>query len=289
MLQNVKSEMDSSRNDAIESALRSQYDTLHGNYLKLLQQQAGSLMDVLHQKPERGLPKLEEIQQRFVDVLQDMPDLWRASGGETGNILGAISGESVISTPTVSTDRARNSDYGLSIDTSLKPLPTRDGVPNSPIASPFVMSRLSKGKTTPLHLIARESEKTLAESSSDDAKPKPLPWSSPALRSSPTDQLIAAILDGDVQGIRAVVRSKGDGLNSFFWKDAVQSILPLHRAVSGLHFHGSEKLLVSSLEALIQLGADLGAADNAGNTVLHKTIQVTQLWCIQGHYQKCGF
>ena len=28
-----------------------------------------------------------------------------------------------------------------------------------------------------------------------------LPWSSPTLRSSPADQLIAAILDGDVQGI----------------------------------------------------------------------------------------
>ena len=27
-----------------------------------------------------------------------------------------------------------------------------------------------------------------------------LPWSSPTLRSSPADQLIAAILDGDVQG-----------------------------------------------------------------------------------------
>ena len=101
-----------------------------------------------------------------------------------------------------------------------------------------------------------------------------LPWSSPSLRSSPTDQLIAAILDGDVQGIRAVVRSKGEDLTSDFWKDLAKSVLPLHRAVSGLHFHGSEKLLVSTIETLTQLGADVNATDHAGNSVLHKAIQV---------------
>lgn len=101
-----------------------------------------------------------------------------------------------------------------------------------------------------------------------------LPWSSPSLRSSPTDQLIAAILDGDVQGIRAVVRAKGEDLTSEFWRDLSKSVLPLHRAVSGLHFHGSEKLLVSTIETLAQLGADVNATDHAGNSVLHKAIQV---------------
>jgi ankyrin repeat protein len=94
------------------------------------------------------------------------------------------------------------------------------------------------------------------------------------LRSSPTDQLVAAILDGDVQGVRAVVRSKGEDLNSAFWKELARSVLPLHRAVSGLHFHGSERLLVATIEALTQLGADVNATDQAGNTVLHKAIQV---------------
>jgi hypothetical protein len=102
------------------------------------------------------------------------------------------------------------------------------------------------------------------------------------------DQLIVAILDGDVQGIRTIVRSAGvqpsphssssdskDNLNikaqlnsnlknessskirldSTIWKDVCVSILPLHRAVAGLHFHGRENLVVVTLETLIQLGA----------------------------------
>jgi hypothetical protein len=100
------------------------------------------------------------------------------------------------------------------------------------------------------------------------------PWSSPSLRASPTDQLIAAILDGDVQGIRAIVRSKGDDLQSEFWHDLARSVLPLHRAIAGLHFHGSEKLLIATMEVLIQLGTDVNAVDHAGNNALHKAIPV---------------
>ena len=115
-----------------------------------------------------------------------------------------------------------------------------------------------------------------------------LPWSSPSLRSSPTDQLIAAILDGDVQvllilgpdplfsirfnvscvhldqGVRSVIRSNGDDLRAPFWRDIAKSVLPLHRAVSGLHFHGNDRLLISTIEALSALGADVNATDHAG-------------------------
>lgn len=93
-------------------------------------------------------------------------------------------------------------------------------------------------------------------------------------RPSPTDQLIAAILDGDIQGIRATVRSKGDTLHSPFWIDISKNILPLHRAISGLHFHGSETRLVSTIETLIQLGCNVKAVDHMGNTAVHKAIQV---------------
>jgi ankyrin repeat protein len=77
-----------------------------------------------------------------------------------------------------------------------------------------------------------------------------------------------------VQGIRAVVRSKGDDLRSDFWREVARSVLPLHRAVSGLHFHGSEKLLVATIDTLSLLGSDVNATDHAGNSVLHKAIQV---------------
>jgi hypothetical protein len=88
--------------------------------------------------------------------------------------------------------------------------------------------------------------------------------------STPIDQLIAAILDGDVQGIRSVVRSRGDSLRSEFWGEIAHTVLPLHRAISGLHFHGNHKTLVQTLETLVQLGADVSAQDHTGNSVLHK-------------------
>lgn len=99
--------------------------------------------------------------------------------------------------------------------------------------------------------------------------------SSHVVRTSPTDQLISAVLDGDCQGIRAVVKSSGHGsLTSEFWKNITASVLPLHRAISGLHFHGSEQLLVSTLDTLLTLGADIQELDHSGNSAIHKAIQV---------------
>lgn len=150
---------------------------------------------------------------------------------------------------------------------------------NASVFIPHPTSHISvhSKNRVPLHLLKSNDlssdDRTATRAQFLDNRP-PLPWTSPTLRSSPTDQLVAAILDGDVQGVRAVVRSKGEDLNTPFWKDLARSVLPLHRAVSGLHFHGSERLLVATIEALTQLGADVNSTDQAGNTVLHKAIQV---------------
>lgn len=101
-------------------------------------------------------------------------------------------------------------------------------------------------------------------------------------RPSPTDQLIAAILDGDTQGIRSIVRSKGDTLHSPFWIEVTKSILPLHRAISGLHFHGSDMRLVSTIETLIQLGCNVKTVDHVGNSAVHKALQVRRVPCTRG-------
>ena len=51
-------------------------------------------------------------------------------------------------------------------------------------------------------------------------------------------------------------------------------MLPLHRAVSGFHFHGNQNLLLKTLAVLIEYGADVSAVDHCGNSVLHKAVQV---------------
>jgi hypothetical protein len=89
-------------------------------------------------------------------------------------------------------------------------------------------------------------------------------------RNDSTDHLMTAILDGDIQGIRSIVRSRGDSLHSEYWREICASILPLHRAIAGLHFHGNGTILVHTIETLIQLGANVNVQDSAGNTPLHK-------------------
>lgn len=89
-------------------------------------------------------------------------------------------------------------------------------------------------------------------------------------RNDSTDHLITAILDGDIQGIRSIIRSRGESLQSEYWKDQCISILPLHRAIAGLHFHGNGSILIHTIETLIQLGANVNSQDSAGNSPLHK-------------------
>ena len=126
-------------------------------------------------------------------------------------------------------------DYSIESNETTANIPREGGImiPKSIEESPvgpvqWDISRLKqRTPSTPLHLFRSSAEPTFVDKLNNNNKRsernnkeplRPMPWSSPALRSSPTDQLIAAILDGDVQGIRAVVRSKGDDLGSAFWK-----------------------------------------------------------------------
>jgi hypothetical protein len=204
--------------------------------------------------------------------MQDLPDIWRQKHLKSlqDNMDSAMA-------PNNTSIIHANLQDDLESETKLnQSRPARSNVPKTPIhllaeASASLASNNDPSKRA----YFEEPSKGLRKSSSAPANNmNPLPWSSPSLRASPSDQLIAAILDGDVQGIRTVVRSKGDDLQSEFWKDLTRSILPLHRAISGLHFHGSEKLLIATIEVLLQLGADINAVDHAGNGVLHKSIQI---------------
>lgn len=104
---------------------------------------------------------------------------------------------------------------------------------------------------------------------------------------NPLAQLLTMIHEGDSQGIRTVVQAHGASLRASYWCDAMASAsaydtansthsvtLPLHSAITGLHIHGSEALLLSTLETLLQLEADVNQQDRAGDSVLHKFLQV---------------
>lgn len=112
---------------------------------------------------------------------------------------------------------------------------------------------------------------------------------------SPLNQLMTSIREGDSQGIRSIIQSHGASLRSLYWKETMtnhnnsnnsniittkESIsshsvcLPLHSAITGLHIHGNETLLLSTLETLLQLEADVNQQDRVGDSIIHKSLQV---------------
>jgi len=229
------------KSDVKEQVALSQAD-IQGGHMNQLQQQMDTLMAMVLSQANSNQPQSipQDMQLKFMEIIQDLPDMWRKK-------------HTFVPGGTTSTHSQQQSQQQTSVKVTSKQ--------KGPIYTPVDDSKSISNRKGSLPGPTPKLQQTV-------------PWSSPALVSSPTDQLIAAILDGDVQGIRTVVRSKGEGLNSEFWKDLSKSILPLHRAISGLHFHGSERLLVSTIETLSQLGADVNETDHTGNTVLHKAIQV---------------
>jgi ankyrin repeat protein len=98
------------------------------------------------------------------------------------------------------------------------------------------------------------------------------------------ENIMNAAIEGDAKELLKVLRGAGiDSIQAAAASDAsgsgsgnspLSSMLPLHRAVSGFHFHGNQRLLLKTLGVLIEHGADVGAVDHCGNSVLHKAIQV---------------
>ena len=104
-----------------------------------------------------------------------------------------------------------------------------------------------------------------------------LPWDAPSLKSSPADQLTSAILDGDILGIKTVVKAKADSLTSQYWTDLTSTVLPLHRAVSGLHLHGSVPVVHSVVECLAELKCDFNGVDKRGCNPVHTAVTICAL------------
>lgn len=179
-----------------------------------------------------------DLQGKFLSLLQNLPDIWREKYGT----MAAFDSNNNLNSSVLS-EKDINVPINDVIHTTVKNSEKKFSQSHRSISR-------SKSPTTPLK--------------ADTSNNWTVTQSPGIIRSS----------HADIQGIRAVVRSKGDDLTVEYWKDLSRSLLPLHRAISGLHFHGSEKLLLATLKCLHQLGADINLTDPAGNTVLHKAIQV---------------
>lgn len=218
-----------------------QENEMHKGYLQVLQSQVQSIMNMIeNQNPNVTVAHIEDMQAKFIATIQNIPAMWNSSS----NVKQQSEQQSV-----------RNSLQFLTDETHMN---TSIYVP--PKAVPSIQSTIKKSAYP-----SPPSQKQTVSTSSVVL----------GLNKAPqTDQLIAAILDADYHGIKAVVKLKGEDLNSFYWRDIVKSILPMHRAVAGLHFHGNDSKLLKTLQVLYQLGTDINLTDAAGNTVLHKAIQI---------------
>eukprot|EP00981_Chlorochromonas_danica_P014514 scaffold8160_cov134-Ochromonas_danica.AAC.1 len=142
----------------------------------------------------------DELQSRFLDLVQDLPDLWQQKHGE----------KFLLSSLTSSSRHGSGSGSGTGGHTS-------QGVPRTPIhvlATASQQEVIDHATTTTANASTANATSRYPtnnqqhsanshnrpSNSSGNSTSSGMPWSSPSLRASPTDQLIAAILDGDVQG-----------------------------------------------------------------------------------------
>jgi len=76
--------------------------------------------------------------------------------------------------------------------------------------------------------------------------------------------LIEACLRGEVEKVKETLETTTSSLR----------FLPLHRAISGFHFHSDARKVMMIIKMLVRAGAPINMQDGAGNTILHKVAQV---------------
>jgi hypothetical protein len=252
----------------LSNALREKEDAVRAKYFEFMQQQMQCLHQVVETQgrtQQRSLPQIAELHQKFLNLVEDLPSFLRDTIMAQITVPTAVTTEestspecSPATTNTVGTNTSR-------FKTPISVLAQAEGEFKRSDAVSNKRAFQGMGTSSPARLTRSTS----------------LPKATPAALSSPADQLIACILEGDVQGVRTAVRGvSGEDLRSDYWKSACKSLMPLHRAVAGLHFHGNEKQLYQIIEALIQLGANVHTTDRHGNTVLHRAIIVCTSKCV---------
>jgi hypothetical protein len=276
----------------LRTALLAKEEEIRGKYFDLFQQQMTYLQQVIESQgrsQQKSLPHLAgtakfftsstlstlsstELHHKFLTLVEDLPAFLRDSMAEQSRNP---------SLPTVNMVTTPSDDStGMDVTTSVSV-----GTATTRVVAPISVLTQAEGrpKTSTVtdkggYLGVAAEAKMVGDSATKTFMSRSLSLGRPASQSSassPADQLIACINDGDVQGVRTVVRSvSGDDLRSDYWKSVCRTLMPLHRALTGLHFHGSEKRLYQVLEALILLGASVYTTDRHGNTVLHKAVAV---------------
>jgi hypothetical protein len=68
------------------------------------------------------------------------------------------------------------------------------------------------------------------------------------------------------------VTARGDDLKSLYWRDLLPAILPHHRAIYGLNYHGSNSVTNTVVQTLHRFGCGVDEVDKTGSTALHTAI-----------------
>jgi len=87
--------------------------------------------------------------------------------------------------------------------------------------------------------------------------------------------ILNACLMGDMETLAGLL--EGHRLDGFPSND---TFLPLHRAISGFHFHNNYHFVSEAIQLLVKHNSDTNARDQTGNTALHKAIQVMPAFAV---------